>query len=183
MRPTDAVLARHWLSHPGESAYQAARHVGMEPRTVQKAAERLRDRVGLEPAALLRYLREHPIRSPKTLTLRHPAVDRWLQKTPHPFLLSGEDAALLDGWDLVPSQHLVYVDAETLAPLVHDALDAGARLAGPEASNLVVRQRDPWLVDEDRVLAERGQRLLDYLESRNVQFLIQLRERMPEALP
>lgn len=137
----------------------------------------------MSPRALMRFVQENPIKVPKTISLRHPNAERWLKRTRFHFLLSGEDAAVIDGWDIVPNRHLIYVDSNVLVEIVRDALDDGARLTESDGANVTIRQRDPWLVDEQRTLVERGQRMLDYAESKNVQFLIQMRERMPEAMP
>lgn len=106
-----------------------------------------------------------------------------MKRTQHSYLISGEDAAVIDGWDIVPNRHLIYVDSHILADIVRDAIEDGARLTEPDGANLTIRERDPWLVDERKTMVERGQRMLDYLQSKNVQFLIQLKEKMPEALP
>lgn len=177
---TDALLARHWLTHPEEAAYTAAQHLGgIERRTVQNAAERLRTRVGTDEPSLIRYLRAHPIPARKTISFRHPAADRWLKDTNIHHLLSGEDAALVDGWDLVPHRHMVYVEWDDLQPAVDDVLDTGGRVADPADANLTLRVGDEWLYEEPKNFVERGQRILDYLDSKNVQFLIQLRNRLP----
>lgn len=181
---TDALLARHWLTHPGESAYAAAQHMGdIERRTLQNAAERLRSRVGTDEASLIRYLRAHPIQPTKTISFRHPAPERWLKETPIHHLLSGEDAAVLDGWDLVPHRHMAYVGLADLARAVDDVIDTGGRVADAEDANLTLRVGDKWLYEEPKSFVERGQRILDYLSSKNVQFLIQLRNRLPGVEP
>lgn len=179
----DVLLARHWLTHPDEPAYQAAKHMGLETRTVQKAAERLRATVGTTEAGLLKHVLGNPIRPPRAATLRVPDAARWLQRTRRSFLLSGEDAAVIDGWSIVPHRHLVYVDEETFRPAIDELLDEGARLAQGDDANLTIRVRDPWLTEEPRALVERGQRLVDYMTSQNVQFLIQLREKLPGVEP
>lgn len=180
----DALLARHWLTHPGESAYAAAQHMGdIERRTLQNAAERLRTRVGTSEASLIAYLREHPIPPTKTISFRHPTPERWLKDTTVHHLLSGEDAAVIDGWDLVPHRHMAYVNLDDLQSAVDEVLDSGGRVADPDDANLTIRVGDEWLYEEPKSFVERGQRILDYLTSKNVQFLIQLRNRLPGVEP
>lgn len=181
--PADVLLARHWLTHPGEPAYKAARHIGIEPRTAQKAAERLRARHATTQPELIAFLRQNPLPRPKSAGFRHPQAERWLKRTKLRFLLSGEDAAVVDGWDLVPHRHLVYVEPEDLQRAVDEILDEGARVADPADANLTIRVRDPWLTEDPKAFAELGQRLLDYLESKNVQFLIQMRDKLPGVEP
>jgi len=176
---SDALLARHWLTHPGEAAYSAAQHMGLERRTVQNAAARLRERVGSDEASLIHYLRAHPIAQRKTIAFRHPAAQRWLLETRIDHLLSGEDAALIDGWDLVPHRHMAYVSWGDLQRAVDDIIDSGGRVANAEDANLTLRVGDNWLYEDPKSFVERGQRIIDYLASKNVQFLIQLRNQLP----
>jgi hypothetical protein len=177
---TDALLARHWLTHPGEASYTAAQHMGgIERRTVQNAADRLRENVGTDEASLIRYLRAHPIPQLKTIAFRHPAPERWLKDTTIDHLLSGEDAALVDGWDLVPHRHMAYVEWDDLQRAVDDVIDSGGRVADSEDANLTLRVGDEWLYEDPKSFVERGQRIMDYLSSKNVQFLIQLRSKLP----
>ncbi len=174
----DTLLARHWLSHPGESAYQAAKHMGLQPRTIQKAAERLRGSIGSSDSALFQHLLDHPIPARKTINFRHPNPERWLARTRFPLLMSGEDAAVIDGWDLMPRRHLAYVDFDDLDGVATEIIAGGGRLVDSESANMVIRVGDEWLIEDPRGFVERGQRLADYMSSGNVQFLIQLRERI-----
>ncbi|MFA5860396.1 MAG: hypothetical protein WDA16_01750 [Candidatus Thermoplasmatota archaeon] len=176
---TDILLARHWLTHPGEAAYSAAAHMGIERRTIQDAADRLRERVGTDEPSLIRFLRENPIPQRKMITFRHPAPKRWLRETPIHHLLSGEDAAVIDGWDLVPHRHMAYIDLDDVQRAVDEILDTGGRVADAEDANLTLRVGDEWLYEEPKRFVERGQRIIDYLSSKNVQFLLQLRNRLP----
>ncbi len=175
---TDRLLARHWLTHPEESAYAAAKHLGLSPRTVQVAAQRLRKRVGTSRGQLLQFLVAHPIPQ-KSVALRHPNPETWLRKPPVPVSLGGEDAAAVLGWDLVPNRHTYYVSPEDFEITVKSLLDNGARLTDADGANVTIRVRDEWLLDEPAPLVERGQRLLDYATSKNIQLLMQLREDRP----
>lgn len=91
---------------------------------------------------------------------------------PHeaPFLLGGEDAAVHDGYNLVPEHHLIYIEPDHWSDVASAAKDVLARVAPASAANLTVRERDPWLTpDPTGRFVERGQRLLDYQESKHVQ--------------
>lgn len=169
----ERIVGRHRLSHPSDSAYAIARHVGLNPRTVQKIVKRFRERFGDGEAALVAYLREDPIPH-KSVHFRHPNPATWIRAPPVPVSLSGEDAAAVEGFDLVPHRHLYYVHEEDLRVAVESLLASGARLTGKDDANVTLRVRDPWLLDDPAPLVERGQRLLDYEESRNIQILREL---------
>lgn len=169
-RPTisrEAAIARHLLSHPGESTYRLARHLGFPFSTAHGA----RGRVEAKGVAFLDFLRAHPIRH-KELVVDHPAPARWLAgPPPAPLSISGEDAAALEGYDLVPHRHLFYVAEEDLNLLYWSLREQGGEPVGPGEGNVTLRVRDPYLMDDPPPLVERGQRLLDYLESRNIHLL------------
>lgn len=169
MPPSTLLLARHLLSHPDDSGYRAADHLGLHPRTAQRAKKRLEDRVGLGEPALLDYVdRNKRHFDHRDLHLRHGAPERWLAAPPAPVSLSGEDAAAVEGFDLIPHRHLLYVAEEDLTLLERSLRDDGAVPCGPDEANVTLRVRDPWLLDDPAPLVERGQRLLDYRHSRHV---------------
>lgn len=164
----ETAVARHLLSHPGESTYALARHLRFPFSTARDARRRL---PGEAEDQLLAHLRRRPVRH-EELFFAHPAPEQWLAlPPPAPLSISGEDAAALEGHDLVPHRHLFYVAPEDLTILDRSLRDAGAEPVGPAEANITLRVRDPYLLDDPPPLVERGQRLLDYLESRNIQLL------------
>lgn len=167
MAESDILLARHLLSHPDDSAYRAAEHIGIHPRTAQRAMNRLRDRRGLDEPSLLSFLVDNRL-DHQDHHFSHPSPERWLANLPAPVSLSGEDAAAIEGLDVVPNRHLFYVAEADLSLLVKDLQDAGGEIVGPEEANITLRVRDDWLVDDPEPLVERGQRLLDYHDSWNL---------------
>jgi len=172
---TDRLLARHWISHPEDSAYEAAKHMRLPLRTVQLAAARLRNRIGTGQDQLLDFLMKNPIEH-KSIRVRHPNPNIWLRKPPVMISLSGEDAAAVNGWDIVPNRHTFYVEEKDLGLALKSLLDSGGRLSEKEDQNIILKVRDKWLMDEPAPLVERGQRLIDYQESRNIQLLAGLEE-------
>jgi hypothetical protein len=57
------------------------------------------------------------------------------------------------------------------------ALDEGGAPAPRDNANLVLKAMDPWLYEEPNGYAERGQRMLDYADSKHIQLLMGLRQR------
>lgn len=167
MNESDVLIARHLLSHPGDSAYRAAKHIGIHPRTAQRAMNRLRDRHGTGQSQLLSFLEKNRI-DHQDRYFHHPAPEEWLADLPAPVSFSGEDAAAIEGLDVVPRRHLFYVAEQDLSLLINDLLEAGGEPVGPDEATVTLRVRDDWLVDDPAPLVERGQRLLDYLDSWNV---------------
>jgi hypothetical protein len=90
--------------------------------------------------------------------------------------LSGEFAAAAEGFDLVPERLMIYVEPGSMQEASTAALDQFAKVAPPAAANLIIVLVDPWMyLDRDASLIERGQRLLDYAESRHLQILKELK--------
>jgi len=175
----DRVLVRHLLTHPEDSAYIAAKHMGLPIRTVQLAAKRIKERIGLEHDFLLKFLLINPILH-KRIELKHPNPNIWLRKPPADISISGEDAAAVLGWDIVPNRHMFYVNEKDLEIIIKSLLDSGGRLSGKEQANITLCVRDDWLIDDPAPLVERGQRLIDYTESKNLQLLKNIQEGMSE---
>ena len=172
---TDRLLVRHWLTHPEESAYEAAKHMNLSKRTVQFAAKRIKARTGIQRERLLEFLCENPI-AHKNIGFYHPNPNVWLRHPPVPVSLSGEDAAAVMGWDIVPNRHIFYIEATEVNTIVKSLLGSGGRLAEDMDQNISLRLRDKWMIDEPVPLVERGQRLVDYKESKNIQLLAGLEE-------
>jgi hypothetical protein len=94
-------------------------------------------------------------------------------KAPH--WLTGEAAAALEGIDIVPSKIETYVRRQDAEEALESARRCFAKASSLRDANLVVYLADQWLyIDEDEALVERGQRLLDYARSENVQFAKEL---------
>lgn len=166
-RPTSvSAVARHLLSHPDESSYAAAKHLSIPTASATRAVNWLeRNGVSAE-AERLRFLIANPIPS-KQFHFRVPDAAAWLAAPPAPLSVSGEDAAAVEGLDLIPHRHLLYVAPKDLERTVESLRAADADFADPDVANVTLRVRDPWLMDEPAPLVERGQRLLDYRESRH----------------
>lgn len=173
MHNLEAIVARHLLSHREDSAYAVAQHLRLPRATAHRAVQRVRETAASEHALVALLLRRTITH--RTLHVRHPAVERWLSRLPAPVSLSGEDAAAVDGAPLVPHRHLFYVREEDLSLVLRSLEATDGDLVAPEEGNVTLRVRDPWLMDDPAPLVERGQRLVDYLESGNVQILRGLR--------
>lgn len=168
----DSAVARHLLSHPGETTYRLARHLRLPFSTAHDARRRVEADAGGD---LLAFLRARPIRH-RELCIAHPAPERWLAgPPPAPMSIGGEDAAAVEGYGLVPQRHVFYVAEEDLNHLYWSLRDSGGEPVGPSEGNVLLRVRDAFLIDDPPPLVERGQRLLDYLESRNIHLVRRLR--------
>jgi hypothetical protein len=172
---TDRLVSRHRITHPTDSAYKISRHIKLPLRTTQLATKRIRERVGIEKEKLLEFLIQNPIPH-KRFEFFHPNPNVWLRRPPVQISYSGEDAAAVLGWNLIPNRHILYVAEKDLDILLKDLLDNGGRLSGDNESNLSIRLRDKWMIDDPSPLVERGQRLVDYRESKNIQILTGLQE-------
>lgn len=170
--PVEFVVTRHLLTHPEESPAEMARHCHSNYASVALARRRL-DKKGIlseeQRLAHLLTLPERP-RGKILASFRSPNPDAWLRTINRPYWLSGEDAAAHDGYPIVPERHLVYVRPDDFHEAVQTALRLLGRIAYGPQSNLTVRQADPWLyLEPGEPWVERGQRLLDYIESQHVQ--------------
>lgn len=170
--PVEFVVARHLLTHPEDAASDMARHCHLHRASASRAQKRLRKRNLLTAEQQVLYALQLPHKPAwKTYTFRVPNPDLWLRGLRAPAWLSGEAAAAIEGMDLVPSQVLAYVQADALPAALEAAKRAFAKVSSERDANLLIRVADPWLhLDPDERLVERGQRLLDYAVSLNVQF-------------
>lgn len=175
--PAEFVVIRHLLTHPDDTPAQIAKHCSLHDTTVRAAVKRLKeaDLLGHD-RLLLQRLQDHPQR------IRHrryaflaPNPDQFLAALDVPYWLSGEYAAALAGFDLVPEQAVVYLDAADLVAATRAAKDVYAKLAPESKANVVVKIADAWLhLDPGSETVERGQLLLDYQDSRHLQILKEL---------
>lgn len=169
--PVEFVVTRHRITHPNEQPADVARHTGLHLSSVSRALGRLEGENLLtenQHLAHLRTLAEGPRH--KELNLHVPNPEQFLEELQHPFLLSGEDAAVHDGYDLIPERHLLYIEPDGWDAVGETVQDVLGKVASRSKANLTVREQDPWLVaDESRRFVERGQRSLDYQENKHVQ--------------
>lgn len=173
--PAAFVVTRHRITHPEEGPAQVAAHTGLHTTTVSRVLKRLREKqiyTDRQRLAHLRSLSERP--DPKEVHFEVPNPEQFLQvlegQLEAEVLLGGEDAAVHDGYNLVPEHHLVYVGPEGWSHAARAAEETLAKVAPRSAANLTVRETDPWLTsDASGRFVERGQRLLDYQESKHVQ--------------
>ncbi len=175
--PAEFVVIRHILTHPDDTPAEVAKHCSLRDATVRAALKRLlaADLIGHE-GMLLDRLRHLPRRiKHRQYTFRAPNADQFLNGLEAPFWLSGEYAAAMDGYDLVPERAMLYIDADDLPAAVNAAQACYAKIAPASKSNIVVKLADPWLdLNPNTELVERGQRLLDYLDSHHIQLLREL---------
>lgn len=180
--PAEFVVTRHLITHPDDAPSQIAEHTGLHATTVSRVLKRLQeDRIYTDEQRLvhLRSLAERP--EHKEIDFEVPNPDQFIQMLEQDsevgVLLGGEDAAVHDGYNLVPEHHLVYIDPGDWAEVAAAAEETLAKLAPRSGSNLTVREMDPWLTSEQTgTFVERGQRLLDYQESKHVQLARSLDE-------
>jgi len=175
--PAAFVVIRHLLTHPEDTPAKIAKHCFLHDTTVREAMKRLKnaDILGHE-RLLLQRLRNHPQRiRHRRYAFHAPNPDQFLSALDAPYWLSGEYAAALAGFDLVPEQAVVYVAAADLAAATQAAKDVFAKIAPESKANVVVKVADSWLyLDPDSEIVERGQLLLDYQDSRHLQILKEL---------
>lgn len=175
--PAEFVVVRHLIGHPDDSAYQVAQHCGLAQNSAAAVVKRLRDEevwAGSQMLERLRSLSRRPVH--RNLYFRAPNPRNWLQEFEGPYWISGEWAAAeVDKMNLVPERLLVYVPANDLDSAAKAALSIQAAVAPASRANLILRSADPWLRAGERDdVAERGQRLLDYVDSRHIQILKEL---------
>lgn len=175
--PAEFVVTRHLITHPQDSPAQVAKHARLHSATASNALSRIRQAELWTDSQLLAHLRSLAERPRwRRVNLRLPNPGRWLDGLDRPQATSGEHAAALDGFEVVPERHLVYVAAADLDAVIKSAIgDGDGALAPPEKANLILKTRDAWLYDEPPGVVERGQRLIDYDESKHVQLLMGLR--------
>lgn len=172
--PAEFLVLRHRLSHPSESQADLARHTHLDSSTVSRVLKRLDAKRLWTPHQRVEAMRTASRRpTHKTYHFRAPNPDQWNAAYDGPAWLSGEPAAARDGYDLVPAKILVYVPPEALPQALRASQEIFAKLAPESRANLILREADPWLRadDEHDDLVERGQRLLDYAESKHIQLL------------
>lgn len=169
--PVEFIVTRHRITHPEEGPSDMARHTGLHLSSVSRALKRLKQENLLtedQHLAHLRTLAERPRH--KELNLYVPNPGQFLEEMQHPFLLSGEDAAVHDGYDLIPERHLLYIEPDGWDAVGETVQEVLGRVAPRSKANLTVREQDPWLIaDESGRFVERGQRSLDYQENKHVQ--------------
>jgi hypothetical protein len=174
--PAEFVVLRHLLSHPRDAPTEVARHAKLVESSVRLVLRRLKGEGLSSPGQWFEKLRSGR-RRPEWRELRFqlPNPDNWYREFPGPLQISGEVAAAeYDRLSLIPSRHLVYIhvsDQERAIEAVWRAF--GLLCPNRERANLVLRISDPWLQpdSDDPRFVERGQRLLDYAESRHIQLL------------
>lgn len=173
--PAEFVVARHLLTHPDDAPAQIRRHTGLRIESASKALRRIREAELWTPGQLVERARSHLVRLPRReFHFYVPDPKQWLKAFRGDYLVSGELAAAeADRYNLRPSHVLVYVQPGSLTEAAQVALDLGADVAKRAGANLTLREADPWLVndDADEHLAEKGQRLLDYAESPQIQLV------------
>jgi hypothetical protein len=174
--PAEFIVTRHLLSHPGDSTTQLARDCHLDPSVASKVVKRLRETQPFwTEQALFRHLKSIPERpQQKGVTMRLTNPELWFRSYGGPYMASGEAvAATVDGIDVVPGRFLVYVPSfEHARQAVKAGLDVMGKLAPSSEANLEIRVGDPWLCSAEQPnVVERGQRLLDYDESRQIQLL------------
>lgn len=174
--PVEFVITRHLLSDPAASPSRIARRCNLRAPSAARAYNKVRDLTDLREPRLFRHLldvKECPHWT--SLHFRMPNPEQWQNRYDGPRWLSGEVAAALEGYDLVPERWLVYLLPEDMDAAVEAAKQEYAKMAPPSKANLTLRTADPWLfLDPDSDLVERGQRLLDYWNSRHVQLTAEL---------
>ena len=173
--PVEFVVLRHLLTHPGDTTTEMARHCHVSLSSASLALSRLREEnprpSGWDPAWLWERLlsaRERP--TWKTFRFHVPNPDNWVtaMRDRHvPAWFSGEVAAAREGIDVVPNTVVAYVREQDMAAAFAVAKESFAKVSEANA-NLVIKVADPWL-SFDGEDVEKGQRLLDYNESRNIQ--------------
>ncbi len=176
--PASFLVIRRLLSKPDLRPYALAKDLRIPISSAAAVYARLREEnVAKHPRLLLERLRQMRRPDVQVFTFRAPNPDQWFRAFQHQAWLSGESAAAHDQLNLVPSRHVVYVQPEH----VPDALAAAKAILAdyaprPADANLEIRVADPWLRpdDEEPRLAEKGQRLLDYAESKHIQILLEL---------
>lgn len=176
--PAEFVVTRHLLSHQGDSPTELARHLGLDPAVASRVAKRLREQGFWTSSQLLDHLRSLPERPPrKVLEFRVTNPELWFRAYHGPYWASGEAvASSVDGLDVVPGRFLVYVPPEKVPAAVSAVFEVLGKLAPTSQANLEIRVADSWLREgEQPNVVEKGQRLLDYLESHQIQLLRALR--------
>lgn len=189
-KPTSFIVGRHLLTHPEDGVADIVRHttprerpeMGLDKGSVSKARRRLLDATNGEPTLLLKTILSLPERPRHKEVNLHVADairihEAWHSRMPTPHWWSGELAAAeLDGVPLMPAHVLVYVRGEDLDHCARFTIEEYyGRLAQKSDSNFTIRARDPWLysdvAESGGYYVEKGQRLIDYRESKNVHLL------------
>lgn len=171
--PVLYVVLRHKMTHPDEGAASIARHCRLHDHSVRSALQRIKGEGIWQDAEILHRLQSIKERPPrKAFHFSIPNPHQFLNAVTVPVWISGEFAAASEGYDLVPERLLVYVRGEDADAATKDALDEFAKVAPESKANLTIALADPWLhLDPVSDLVERGQRLIDYRESRHIQIL------------
>lgn len=171
--PVEFVVLRHLLGHPNDSPAQIARHCSLHDTSARMALKRIRQKDANTPSWILRQLqtrRERPHH--KQYNFQAPNPDQFLVALRAPHWLSGEYAAAMEGFDVVPEQALIYIREQDLPTVTAAAKETFAKVAPASKANVVIRIADPWMdLRDGEPLVDRGQRLLDYEESKHLQIL------------
>ena len=174
--PVEFLVTRQLLSGTDVAPAEIARRCRLRASSVARAYHRIREKTALDDARLFRHLLGLPERPHwTTLHFHIPNPQQWQNRYDGPRWLSGEVAAALEGYSLVPERWLVYLRPEDVEPAVEAAKTEYAKVAPPAKANLTLRATDPWMdLDPESDLVQRGQRLLDYWQSRHVQLTAEL---------
>jgi hypothetical protein len=171
--PAEFVVLRHLLGHPDDSPAEIAKHCKLHDTSARTAVQRIRARDDPSPSWLffqLQHAREKPRHRQFNFQVANP--DQFLVALKAPHWLSGEYAAAMEGFDIVPEQAMLYIREADLPKVSEAAKESFAKVAPASKANVIVRIADPWLnLRPDEPMVERGQRLLDYQESRHLQIL------------
>ena len=171
--PAEFVVLRHLLGHPEDSPAEIARHCKLHDTSARVAVRRIRERDTVSQSWLLvqlKSIREKPRH--QQFAFKVPNPDQFLEAMNVPRWFSGEYAAAMEGYDLVPEQAMIYIRAEDAKSISTAAKESFAKVAPASKANVLVRIADPWMnLRPDEQMVERGQRLLDYEESRHIQIL------------
>lgn len=174
--PVEFVVTRRLLSEPAATPSDIARHGNVRLTSAARAYRKVRDLTGLRPSLLFHHLLELKERPHwPTLHFHIPDPEQWQNRYQGARWFSGEVAAALEGYDLVPERWHVYLPPDDVPGAVVAAKQEFARVAKASDANLVLCTADPWLhLDPDSDLVERGQRLLDYWNSRHIRLTAEL---------
>lgn len=189
-KPTTFVVGRHLLTHPEDGVAEIVRHTtpihepefALEKGSVSRARRRLLDLTDGDVGLLLDRvvgLVERPRHKEVHLRVADPVRihQAWDSRAPAKHWWSGELAAAeLDDVPLMPARVLVYVRPQDLNRSTRFTIDEYyGRLTERAQGNFTIRTRDPWLYSDlsegGGYYVEKGQRLIDYRESRNVHLL------------
>lgn len=174
--PVEFLVTRQLLTESQAGPAEISRRCHLRASSVARAYHKVREITDLHDHRLFRHLlelKERPHWS--NLHFYMPDPRQWQNRYKGSRWLSGEVAAALEGYNLVPERWLVYLLPDDLDEAVEAAKTEYAKVAPPGKANLTFRNTDPWMdLPTDSDLIQRGQRLLDYWASRHVQLTAEL---------